>query len=400
MTFLKPYSGTFAYKGILPSAAMNIINDAIPLALDKTGDWSGIGGGVIGAIEWLSGSELILDSGSTLTLSGTLLSNLTFDSSLTSPTILQATRATDVAPGNMLITSGDAYPSAVTHVNGGNLTIGTGNKATGSGQAGDLFLVMGNGGSTTPVLSANALTTTLVGNNATVLTIGSAGFTANMPLMFAASTAAPGVTINSTTSGSGTNLVLSAQTTSASGYNGGNIVMSSGNGPAGAVGNIQLELGGTLTAALSNVSFYTFLGGVSNTGTAFSVSNYLGAVNTQLGIYNVAQYFASSNAVSVNIASYTIATSTGAMFEVAWVRRATTSVSIAGNKMLVICVADGSGNVTGTSAVNTALYVDTTGTFAPASNIGIVYSTNLVTFSVAGLTAPVDWQVTITASQI
>lgn len=65
MTFSRPYSGTFAYQGFIPSSAMNNINNDIPNCLDKTGDNSTNSGGVTGRIDWKSGSTLKMLSGST-----------------------------------------------------------------------------------------------------------------------------------------------------------------------------------------------------------------------------------------------------------------------------------------------------------------------------------------------
>ena len=66
MTFTAPYSGTFAYKGIIPSSFLNNINTDIPKSLDKTGDTSATGGGISGIIDILSGGALAALSGSSI----------------------------------------------------------------------------------------------------------------------------------------------------------------------------------------------------------------------------------------------------------------------------------------------------------------------------------------------
>src|ERR1017187_3276772 len=58
MTFSKPFAGLFAYKGIIPSSAMNTINNAIPNALDKTGDSAAGGGGISGEVDILGGGSI------------------------------------------------------------------------------------------------------------------------------------------------------------------------------------------------------------------------------------------------------------------------------------------------------------------------------------------------------
>jgi hypothetical protein len=60
MTFSKPYSGTFTYKGLIPSSAMNAINNAFPDILDKIGDT------ITGVINVASAGELAFQSGSFL----------------------------------------------------------------------------------------------------------------------------------------------------------------------------------------------------------------------------------------------------------------------------------------------------------------------------------------------
>ena len=76
MVFVRPESGTAAFGGNFPSAAFNIINNAIPKCIDKTGETAALGGGVSGEIEWLNGSTLKLDAGSTLIIGGSVDINL------------------------------------------------------------------------------------------------------------------------------------------------------------------------------------------------------------------------------------------------------------------------------------------------------------------------------------
>ena len=158
MTFSKPFSGTFAYKGIIPSTAMNAINDDLPNALDKTGDNAGNGGGISGLIDVLSGGELRFQSGGNLTfVAGSIVDgNFVWDSALSMPTITQFAPTTDVATGEILIQGADAWVSAVTNVNGGNILIATGNAAT-AGAFGNLTLQIGHGIYANPILVGSGL---------------------------------------------------------------------------------------------------------------------------------------------------------------------------------------------------------------------------------------------------
>jgi len=70
MTFSKPYPGTFAYEGTIPSQAMNYINDNFTHILDKTGDNATNGGGISGRVDVLSGANLQIQSGGVITLNG------------------------------------------------------------------------------------------------------------------------------------------------------------------------------------------------------------------------------------------------------------------------------------------------------------------------------------------
>lgn len=57
MTFSKPYPGTFAYEGTIPSQTMNYINDHFTSILDKTGDT------ITGTIHMGSSASLVFDVG-------------------------------------------------------------------------------------------------------------------------------------------------------------------------------------------------------------------------------------------------------------------------------------------------------------------------------------------------
>jgi hypothetical protein len=61
MTFSPPFSGTFAYKGVIPSSFMNAINTDIGNALDKTGDSFPLGG-ISGRIDVLAGGSIQTNS--------------------------------------------------------------------------------------------------------------------------------------------------------------------------------------------------------------------------------------------------------------------------------------------------------------------------------------------------
>lgn len=72
MSFSRPFTGSFSFEGIIPSASMNIVNNAIPNALDKTGDNAGSSpaGGISGQIEVLPTGSFLFDAGATLTVNG------------------------------------------------------------------------------------------------------------------------------------------------------------------------------------------------------------------------------------------------------------------------------------------------------------------------------------------
>jgi hypothetical protein len=107
----------------------------------------------------LSGSTLSFQSGSSINGNINWVSttvNVGFN-----PEIVQSSPTTDVATGNLLIQAADAYISAITNQNGGNITISTGNP-TGIGDFGLLTLQVGHGAFAQPVLSTNISNNTLI----------------------------------------------------------------------------------------------------------------------------------------------------------------------------------------------------------------------------------------------
>jgi hypothetical protein len=73
MTFQKPFAGTFAYKGIIPSSVMNLIDGYFPNALDKTGDNASTGGGITGLIGIETGGSITTQGGNVTVSSGDVL---------------------------------------------------------------------------------------------------------------------------------------------------------------------------------------------------------------------------------------------------------------------------------------------------------------------------------------
>lgn len=76
MTFAKPFSGTFAYKGYIPSSVMNAIANDIPNALDKTGDT--ISNSTITLAN--AGYLIVTDSGGIVVSGGTTAGQISFTS--------------------------------------------------------------------------------------------------------------------------------------------------------------------------------------------------------------------------------------------------------------------------------------------------------------------------------
>jgi hypothetical protein len=94
--------------------------------------------------------------------------------------------------------------------------------------------------------------------------------------------------------------------------------------------------------------------------------------------------------------AYRVPNNCAYIFKISWIKKATGSLSFSGNEMIVVCGASSGGVVSGTNPAS--VVITPNGTYAAASDIGISFTSNTVTFSVNGVGAPVDWQVTITSS--
>ena len=405
MTFTRPYSGTFAYKGIIPSSAMNVLN-GFANALDKTGDNIGNGGGISGLVDVLSGGELRLQSGSDLTfVAGSIVDgNFVWDSALSLPTITQFAPVSDLPTGEILIQGADAWVSAVTNVNGGNILISTGNAAT-TGAFGNLTLQVGHGIYANPILVGSGLTgnTSIYAASASSANAGIEIANDNNFISFGSGTLQWPLNVGpvsikqlATTSGGGNNLTISSQGTTASGQTGGGMIFNTGAGPAGA-GSYIWELGGSIYAGLSASTFYVgaFLG-LYGGGSAFSVGYFVGTPNTQTGRNNITTYFASTAAsgANVDLGTYNMQNQTTSIYNIMWTRKNTSSAGGAGNSLLLVATCNSVGFISYASYL-----LATAGSeLAPITDIGVVCTTNNILFRSVAIAADCDWQVMITQS--
>lgn len=69
MVFTKPNPSGWIFQDELTSTQMNLINNDLPNAIDKTNETTASGGGVSGEIDFKSGSSIVLKSGSSQTVS-------------------------------------------------------------------------------------------------------------------------------------------------------------------------------------------------------------------------------------------------------------------------------------------------------------------------------------------
>lgn len=163
MTTKKPSTvtsatGAYAYKSGVSSTATNYIDNTFPNLLDKTGDYAGIGGGVTGEIEFLSGSSLVFDTGAVLQFTGSSVlafgstSELIFNNSSIlemndTSNLIVGSSASLLCGGTLNITSGGTFhlkSTGTMHIesgatqtvdSGGNITFSAGSTATVSGSA-------------------------------------------------------------------------------------------------------------------------------------------------------------------------------------------------------------------------------------------------------------------------
>ena len=408
MTFTRPLSGTFAYKGIIPSSVMNTINNDFPNALDKTGDNVGNGGGISGEIDVLSGGSIYCLPGSTVTLAGLLLSNITWADQVTGPYLTQAAMGIDFAATFMTIQAQDAFASASVNQNGGTIRLQSGNAATGGGTNGGVILSMGHSPTEVYVLEANPTTTALYGGgtlniqanaSATVLYgAGVQGFALNateiaitQPLIYTYNASAPGLTVQTTSLSAGSNMTISAQTTTASSQPGGNLVLGSGVGTS-QNGSIIFDVGATQQAFLGDSGFTVFP--YSSYGMAFGVNKWHGTPNTQQGEHKIFPYFATTTAggSNVNIATFIIPNGSGFSFDINWVRKDITTPGGVASNIIKLNITAASG----VTAYETALLIPASGTFAPLTDIVFTGGTNTLAIAVHAQTDAYDWQVIIT----
>lgn len=367
--------------------------------------------------QYNNSETLTFNNGSTLTVNGNINLNSTvnvagsiqFVSTVSFPIIGQAAPSTDLAPGNLFIQAANAYSSAVTNVNGGNLTITTGTKH-GSGNAGQLLLGLGNSG-TQSVLTATNSSTILNGNGSSI-TLTSTNSTFHNSINFDITTSAPGLSQTSTSS-TGANMTLAAQGSSTG--SGGNLILSSGLSSFAGSSNITLNANAVSAAVIGPTFTNMYPTGV-NTGvmtiaptaitmfpttstiTPFQINSWQGSFNTQTGknaqfgyVNNTA---ASGSNVLMNNASngYTvlIPNLTAAIIEIQWIRRNTTGSGCLGNKAEMIVIANGSGVLTASALT---AFVTPSGAFANPTDITIDVSTaNQVKLYFTAVSSAADWQ--------
>lgn len=397
MTIQKPYSGVFAYEGIIPSQVMNNINNDLANVLDKTGETAAEGGGVSGEIEFLSGSSLVLDSGSTLVLnSGFLVNgNIEFISSDMSPKLFQQTPSTDISPGNITIQAANAYSSALVNTSGGSLTIETGN-GVGSGTLGQLSLYVGNGADGYAVLVAAQQLTELFGGQSTPnMVLANGTIIPEVSIVFGSAVSSPTIS-QSNTSGLATSLTVRAQQTTDSGQTGGSLILSSGIGP-GSNGNVNIQSGGTNNIVVEPTTILIFP--VSST-VSLQINPWVGSVNTQWGINTLSPFLCNTSASGSNATFGTIAipNSTTMTVKINWVRRNSTGGGTGwGNEAILIANTNSSGSVT----VNTlTTLVSSGGAFDAGSVISVATGTRSIILSAVAQTAAMDWQFIVSVNQI
>ena len=389
-------------------------------AVDKTGETAGLGGGVTGEIEWLSGSSIVIDTGAIINMNGgTFDSNIVFNSALTTPTLLQASPASDLAVGALNFQGADAFSSASIHQNGGNVIISTGN-ATGIGAFGNLVLQTGHGAYANPVFSTDASGNTYINPskssslNGIEITNGLNQIIMGCPVLeFASAVSTPSI-IQASTTGAATSLTIQAQGTTSStfGQNGGSLILAAGTTAhtqpgniiiktttdVDAVGVINFEQNGTSYAFLSGdgLTLYpTPAIGAGFGGQSLSVSPWVGTVNTQQRSFSSIKYVMHTTASGSNpyVDTYDIPNGAGGYLKVRWTAKTTAGASGPIMGEAIMCFqSDGSGSITeSVSWINTAT---PSGTFKD-TNSYILYPTTTGSFTtqLIAQTVALDWTI-------
>lgn len=297
----------------------------------------------------------------------------------------------DTGTRSLIIEGQDAFPSAVSNVNGGNIAIYTGTPTVG-GQPGSFTLQLGFG--VQNVLNATPGETVLVGAGTNSITLDFSLTTITVPIQFANSVISPALTQAATGSATGAAMTISAQNAATTG---GRLNLSSGNAPT--KGTVGIQLGGvdTLTVAPSITSLYPGAG----SQLAYGFNPYHGTINTQIGSNNIYPCFASTTGggSDVNLVSIPIANNKIMMVEVVWVRRSLTSATDGyayGNRAGITVTCNSSGGVNSSAVV----VVYSGSGFALFTDIIVDTSVNhVVTFKAhADSVANLDWQAIITVT--
>ena len=383
--FVRPSTVTgltspYGYKGGLPSPAQDYIDINFPNILNKTGDT------ITGTITLASTAILNFATGSLLE------GNLEWANSVVNPTLYQQTPATDTAPNNISLQSADAFSGAVTNVNGGNLTIGTGNAASG-GVAGTLQLNIGHGGSASQILFASPTEVVISNGASTALELFSSSITPVLPISYRFDVAAPGLSQGSTAAASatGTTMTIAAQSCTGTTSVGGSLVLQTGAGTTNP-GLFLFDAGSTNIGTLATTLFQVFPA-YGNSG--YTINNWAGTRHTQAAQYTeyreLIQTAATGSPIPINL---NINSETAAVVEVTWVRRAALGTSPLGNKAMMVIICNGSGVIL--SGYTLTNLVSPSGNFDDcATAFTVSSSTNTLTLGVNQIAAE-DWDIKIT----
>lgn len=208
-------------------------------ALPEVGGGSGVTwaadlSGSTNSAQWVASISGSGGGGSAVGLHTTALQ---FDSSQATPTIIQLAPTIDVATNLMTIQSQDAWVSSSVNVNGGGLTLATGNAGT-LGNFGPLTLSVGHGASATNVLTATASQTNVWGGfTSPSLVLTSSATTSQNAISYLKTTTGPGLSQATPTTDIATiNMTIAAQSAfaSASVHTGGANLILEGGAAAGA----------------------------------------------------------------------------------------------------------------------------------------------------------------------
>jgi prepilin-type processing-associated H-X9-DG protein len=347
MTFQRPLSGTFQYKGNIPSSAMNIIDAAIPNALDKTGDNVASSGGISGEIDILSAGSIQFLSGSLLVLAtgSHVNGGIDFISTNSAVGMKQDAPTTDAAVGNMVILAANAYSSASTNTSGGNITIQTGSHV-GSGSRGILTLSIGQSSDAINVFTASDTGTTIFGGNSnSAISIYGAHISISNPLVeFDSTQSTPKITQQSVSSGDAQPLTIVSQGAT-SGF-GGDLFLSAGYGSSGN-GKVYVrtnnDINPLITASDTSVDVYPV-----GTTRAMTFLPFVGLGTGQAAINTVIPFYYETIGGLGTVTAYTIhiPDTTAMMVEVVWIRRDVLAITNTfGGRAANVCYCDGSGTV-------------------------------------------------------